>query len=214
MSEARSWSAPPLAATVRPSTRELEHRIEQSRQAAEHILAQARAQAGEIREAARREGFAEGLAAGKAEAHERQEQDSAARAEHLEQALAALQHDLEQRWQSLLAELEQEVGHLALALAEKLAGATLGAVPAGEVIRAVELFSGSQDVAVRVHPLCRPQIEGKVPIRVRLETDETLYPGDFVVTGPAGEVDGRVATRRRKLEEFLGVGSEGLKDQA
>lgn len=207
MSSAKAWVIPQLCSTYRQAEEPagaaelavLEEAVEQARDLRE----MARREANRERQAARTEGYAEGLAAGRAEAREAYRREQESREERFRANFEVLQEAAEARWAELCHELSQSVVELAQAMMAKLVGPEhMAHLPVSEVRRAVELFGDMDEVVVKVHPLSL-NLAGPVTRGFRLEGDESLDPGDFIVVTPRGQVDGRVVTRQARLAAWL-----------
>lgn len=156
------------------------------RQAAREAAA---AEATAIREQARSEGYAAGLADGRA----------AAAAE-----LAARLH-----------ELEPQAVALALAVARRLLRRELTADPAAvlAMVRAGLAKLRGERPRLRVHPAVldglaerRGELAGALPgAGLEWVPDPDLAPGDFVLMGAEGLVDGRLERQLREVAAALGV---------
>ncbi|MCA9793645.1 MAG: hypothetical protein KC910_17660 [Candidatus Eremiobacteraeota bacterium] len=207
MSSARAWVIPQLSPTGRREPEEptgselalLDEAVEQARD----IRETARREAARERQTARTRGYAEGLAAGRADALETYQRELEQREERFRANFEVLQESAEARWKELCDELSQSVVELAQAMMAKLVGPEhMANLPVSEVRRAVELFGDVDDILVKVHPLSL-NLAGPVTRGFRLEGDENLDPGDFIVVSPRGQVDGRVVTRQARLAAWL-----------
>lgn len=97
------------------------------------------------------------------------------------------------RWAALeRRRLEAQAEALAAALATRLLARPLAA----EHLAALRLTPGP--VEIRLHPTDAAAL-GPLPPPLTVVADPTLQPGDVVLTGPAGRVDARAATRVQRL---------------
>jgi flagellar assembly protein FliH len=162
-------------------------------------------------ERARREGFEAGVREGRAETLAtvgRRLGDAA-------EALALAARELDARRAELAADLERELPRVVVALVEQVLcrEAATGAALAREAVVAcaARLAGGEGGVIVRLHPATASAFEawrlgadapgGQVALRV--ETDASLGPSDWLVETADGLVDGRRASRFETLRRLL-----------
>jgi flagellar biosynthesis/type III secretory pathway protein FliH len=162
-------------------------------------------------ERARREGFE----AGAREARAQTLATVGRRLGDAAEALALAARELDARRAELAADLERELPRVVLALVEQVLcrEAVTGATLAREAVVAcaARLKGGEGGVVVRLHPATASAFEawrvgadgpgGQVALRV--ETDASLGPGDWLVETADGLVDGRRASRLETLRRLL-----------
>lgn len=113
---------------------------------------------------------------------------------------------------ALLEQLHTALPELALeAAARVLAGAAIDRAAVLAITRDLleEIAAGSEKVEVRLHPRdleliagCEETFREKHP-EITFRADAELRPGDGLVRGRFGVIDGRVATKLRALEGML-----------
>ncbi len=139
-------------------------------------------------------------------------------AERLARAVAELRHTGER----LAEQMTADALEMAVLIARRIIDGELESNPAaltGLIRSAVARLGESRKIQLRLHPSDAANVEaagdggplaGVAIARVEIRPDPTLSPGDCIVDGEQGTVDGRVATR---LEEVRRILTRALADE-
>lgn len=173
-----------MARVIKGGARVIPAAVVDARERAEAIVADARAEARRTREATRAELEAEARAQAHAE-------------------VAAAIVAIEEARREAVDAVHGRLVELSLAVARRVIGEALAADPA--VVRAhardaLDRVRRASVVTLRVHPDDRAHVED---LGAPIEEDDSLTPGDCVVTSDLGDVDGRVQTRIARLADAL-----------
>ncbi len=201
-------------------------RLREAEEQVQQLLERASAEAEAVREEARRAGFeagrTEGYSAGLAEGRTEAEaclRQARAEAEQLraaarEEREAARAETLQERAR-MLDEAKQEILSLALTMARQILKAELALRPEAVVPMleaALAKMKGEDRPGIRVSPEVvavieehRARLLAAIPgaRQLEVEADLGLEPGDFVVQGSQGYVNGRVDRQVSALEEQI-----------
>lgn len=188
------------------------------RRKAAALLEQARDEAEALRVQAVASGHQEGLALGRAEAREELVQRLAELEtfrgdlmERFSQGVAELERGSNTRWEAYLDRVQAEVLDLAFGVCRRVLKKELFEDPtalAASVRRALQELDVRQPALVRLHPAdwqhLEEMLQGAQPSGgFRLELDDRLGRGSFLVESEAGTVDGRLESRLEFLKAQL-----------
>ena len=132
-------------------------------------------------------------------------------AERLARAAAELRHTGER----LAEQMTADALEMAVLIARRIIEGELASNPAaltGLIRSAVARLGESRKIQLRLHPSDAANVEaagdsgplaGVAIARVEIRADATLSPGDCIVDGEQGTVDGRVATRLEEVRRIL-----------
>lgn len=195
---------------------------------AAQTLQNATARARELEQQASERGYAEGFAKGRADGQaDGAEKAFAEATAGFQKQTASLQQLLRQAIQGLeaaradlLLQARSDLLNLSIAIAEKVTGVQAAGqlqVAQASLGKALDMLAEASQVQVRV---CARQVgqlreyaagladELSLGEAVRLVPDETLQPGDVVVTTRSGEIDARIQTQLDNVVSAL-TGQEG-----
>ena len=185
------------------------------RQQAGEVLTQAQQDAERIRRATEEESRKRGYADGQKEIQRIVEVQLAEQLATLMPALAAVIDEIQQAKQAWLAHWERSAVRLAIAIAERIVRKQIEQhpeIPLEVVRETLRLVAGSSAVRVRLSPqdydALQPQAEALVREMAGLGTcelaaDPAITPGGCRVETAFGEIDQRIETQIRRIEEEL-----------
>ena len=166
------------------------------------ILAEAREQATLIREEARQDGYREGLQEGHMQAQLETEKQLQSMRSEFQEALQLYQFENQQILEETLDQLSDKLTQIAILIATKLMGDETPRTLSRSIVRqAVGHLCDWGEVTLKVPACDKAQWETQTELRV--ESDEELTAGDFLLDAEGASVDGRWESRWGRLLECL-----------
>ena len=188
------------------------------RQRAAELLEKARVDADEVRRQAREEGYRDGLEQGRQEMHaqlevglKRLEEEGRTRAASFASALDQVRQLADARREPYRDQVQASLLELALRICRRMVKRELTQDPSAlvpSIRRALQELHVHQPAVIRVHPSDFENKEAFEDLSTsgapfRLEADERVGLGGFLIESEAGTVDGRMDTRLEFIRRQL-----------
>lgn len=159
--------------------------------------------------------FARGFEQGRREAEQRMRAEAERAVEKERERIQTFLASLESQLRSEREMIEKTAARFALAVAEKIVRREIQhdkEFVLGQVREALKRVVGVARVQLRVHPSDEPVVrshragvaEGVDSLReFSIEVDDTIEPGGCIIESDSGNVDARLATQLKQIEEAL-----------